>query len=91
MPNQIPEQVKAARVNELANLEADLRRRYFHQLIGRQLRVLVESPVKERPGRMVGTSCRYAPVELPGTVAMRRQFADVIAGEVREDRILAAE
>jgi len=91
MPNQIPEQVKAARVNELANLEADLHRRYFHQLIGRQLRVLVESPVKERPGRMVGTSCRYAPVELPGTVAMRRQFADVIAGEVREDRILAAE
>ncbi len=91
MPNQIPEQVKAARVEQLARLEVELRGRYYRQLIGRQLRVLVESPVKERPGRMVGTSCRYAPVELPGTVAMRRQFAEVVAGEVREDRIVAAE
>ncbi len=47
---------------------------------GMRLRVLIESPIPDRPGRMVGTACRYAPVELPGTVAMRKQFAEVHGG-----------
>ncbi len=89
MPNQVPEYVTAARVEHLATLEAELRDRYYEQLVGLQLRVLVESPVKDRPGRMLGTSCRYAPVELPGTVAMRRQFATITAGSVEHGRIIA--
>ncbi len=89
MPDQIPEAVKAARAERLAMLEAELRDRYYEQLVGKRLRVLVESPVKDRPGRMLGTSCRYAPVELPGTIAMRRQFANVTAGSVENGRIIA--
>ena len=34
----------------------------FGALRGRRLRVLVESPIPDRPGFMHGTACRYAPV-----------------------------
>src|SRR5690606_4518077 len=67
MNDQIPEPVKAARVEELQRLESALRDCYYERLVGRTLRVLVESPVPERPGHMIGTACRYAPVVLPGT------------------------
>jgi threonylcarbamoyladenosine tRNA methylthiotransferase MtaB len=38
----------------------------------------------------VGTSCRYAPVELAGEPSCVGQFVDVTAGEARDGRILAA-
>lgn len=66
MPDQIRGEIKASRVEELSRLEADLRHDYFRRLIGRPLRVLVESSVGNASGRWLGTSCRYAPVELPG-------------------------
>ena len=40
-----------------------------NRFAARELRVLIESPVENRPGNMLGTACRYAPVELPGTIA----------------------
>lgn len=80
MPHQVPPPVKAKRLEQLAELEVELRDRYLESLRGMSLRVLIESPVLDRPCYMVGTSCRYVPVELPGTVAMRKQFADVVAG-----------
>ncbi len=89
MPDQITPEVKAERCRRLGELEIELRDRYFCTLTGRRLRVLVESPVAERPGRMVGTSCRYAPVELHGDISMRKQFVDVVAGRTIEGRILA--
>ena len=89
MPDQVPPPVKADRCRRLAELEIELRDRYFRELIGRRLQVLVESPLPERPGQMIGTACRYAPVELPGTTAMRRQFREVIAGSLCEGRIIA--
>ena len=64
--DQVAPEIKAERCRRLGELEIELRDRYFRQLVGRRLRVLVESPVADRPGRMVGTSCRYAPVELLG-------------------------
>jgi tRNA A37 methylthiotransferase MiaB len=60
-------EVKAERCRRLAELETRLRERYFRGLLGRRLEVLVEGPA-ERPGRVVGTACRYAPVELAGGV-----------------------
>jgi threonylcarbamoyladenosine tRNA methylthiotransferase MtaB len=90
MSNQVPPPVKAARLEKLAALETELRDRYYESLCGMQLRVLIESPVPNRPGRMVGTACRYAPVELPGTIAMRKQFAPAIAGDVVDGRIRAS-
>lgn len=65
MPDQIPATVKSDRVERLARLESELRDRYFQSLVGRPLRVLVESPVESKADSWVGTSCRYAPVELP--------------------------
>lgn len=89
MPGQVLPEIKAERCRRLAELEIELRDRFFHQLIGRRLQVLVESPLPERPGQMIGTACRYAPVELPGTTALRRQFRDVVAATVRDGRIIA--
>ena len=87
MPDQVDGNVKARRRRHLARVEAESRARYFAGLAGRRLQVLVESPVAERPGRVVGTSCRYAPVELPGDAARCGEFAEVIAGAVVEGRI----
>jgi len=89
MDRQIAPVTKAERSRRLSELEIELRDGYFRQLGGRRLRVLVESPLPDRPGQMVGTSCRYAPVELPGDVSLRRKFVDVIAGEVIDGRIIA--
>src|SRR5262249_38732802 len=91
MPDHVPPETKAARLDRLAALEVELRDSYYKSLRGACLRVLVESPVESERGRMLGTSCRYAPVELPGTIAMRKQFATITAGDVAEDRIIAAE
>jgi threonylcarbamoyladenosine tRNA methylthiotransferase MtaB len=82
MGNQVPAQVKAERGKRLAELEQRLRRRYFAQLVGRELEVLVEGPAdaanRSCDGHappasrtaddqqwLAGTSCRYAPVEIP--------------------------
>jgi threonylcarbamoyladenosine tRNA methylthiotransferase MtaB len=91
MPDQVPPPVKAARLEQLAALEIELRDAYYQSLRGMPLRVLIESPIDNRPGRMLGTACRYAPVELPGDVSMRKQFADVTAEKIIDGHILATE
>lgn len=60
---QVPKRVKAERGQQLAELEAELRADYLNSLVGDSLQVLSES-VDER-GTVVGTSCRYAAVEVP--------------------------
>jgi threonylcarbamoyladenosine tRNA methylthiotransferase MtaB len=91
MLDQVAPAVKTARLERLATLETELRDNYYASLRGRKLRVLIESPVEGQPGKMLGTACRYAPVELPGTVALRKQFAAVTAGDVIDGRIQAVE
>lgn len=88
MPGQIPPAVKSERRERLLALEAELREHYFHSLLGRKLRVLVESPVAGRPGRMLGTACRYAPVELDASPEQRRSLVEVTAAEIVGERIL---
>lgn len=89
MEDQVLPEIKADRVRQLAELEQQLQQRYFASLEGMQLRVLVESPVEGRPGWSAGTSCRYAPVELP--VDEVGQFVDVVAGPVANHRIQAGQ
>ncbi|WP_182871032.1 tRNA (N(6)-L-threonylcarbamoyladenosine(37)-C(2))-methylthiotransferase MtaB [Rhodopirellula sp. JC639] len=71
MPDQLPGDLKSQRVQQLAELESELRRDYFASLVGESVQVLVES---ERdlvtldhgtsPARLLrGTTCRYAPAE----------------------------
>jgi threonylcarbamoyladenosine tRNA methylthiotransferase MtaB len=87
MRDQIAPEVKSDRTASLAKLECELRDRYFAALLGRRLRVLVESPIADRPGHMIGTSCRYAPVVFPSDVSQRKQFVDVLAHSTFDGRI----
>jgi threonylcarbamoyladenosine tRNA methylthiotransferase MtaB len=65
-----------------------LRARYFKTLRGYPLEVLVESAAQQ-PGRVVGTSCRYAPVELPGDPVLVGKLIRVTAGETADGVIHA--
>jgi threonylcarbamoyladenosine tRNA methylthiotransferase MtaB len=87
MDGQIAPDVKADRMRRLAELERELQCRFFGSLVGRQLRVLIESPLAERPGFMVGTSCRYAPVVVPGLISQRKQLVKVMAESTFDGRI----
>jgi threonylcarbamoyladenosine tRNA methylthiotransferase MtaB len=89
MPGQLSKQVKQERGQELARIEANLRDAYFAGLAGKRLRVLAESPIENSPERIVGTSCRYAPVELPAGAASFGEFVDVVAGPATDGRIQA--
>lgn len=91
MPDQTPPEIKAERGRRLAELERRLRQRYFRGLRGRWLEVLIESPVADAPGWMVGTSCRYAPVQIKATSDWAGQFVRVVAGDYRDEGIVAAE
>ena len=90
MPDQVAPEVKADRSRRLGELEHELRDRYYASLVGRRLRVLVESPIESRPGYMVGTACRYAPVILRGDISQRKQFVNVIAASAQDQVIVAA-
>jgi threonylcarbamoyladenosine tRNA methylthiotransferase MtaB len=89
MPDQVDPRVKQARVDQLRACEARLARRYYEGLVGRRLQVMVESPVGDRAGYASGTSCRYAPVELPLGDAAYGAFATVTVRGVGEGRLLA--
>jgi threonylcarbamoyladenosine tRNA methylthiotransferase MtaB len=96
MPDQVPKHVQQQRWRELAAVETDLRTTYYRSLLGRRLRVLVESPApkaannEEDSNPWLGTSCRYATVELPTSAAREGQFVDAIASDIRGERIIAA-
>jgi threonylcarbamoyladenosine tRNA methylthiotransferase MtaB len=114
MPNQVPATVQKQRCVELADVEAELRDKYFSRLQGRRLKVLVESklesatksdgasriravvgqphpsaPLLKSPSADVwlGTSCRYAPVELATDESRVGQLVNVTAGAYRNGRI----
>ena len=94
MAGQISATEKQARRRQLASVEEELALDYSRKLLGRELQVLLESVSKDS-SRVIGTSCRYATVEVPadefacesntlGTLCLVR------AGEVRDGRILAS-
>lgn len=83
MDGQIVPEVKEERAARLAELEAELREGYFRRLVGRRLTVLVEG--RSAPGAaLAGTSCRYAPVELPGVEAI--EPGQLVVVRVRQAR-----
>jgi threonylcarbamoyladenosine tRNA methylthiotransferase MtaB len=84
MPNPVPAHVQRERSRELAAVEAELRESFYRRLIGRSLRVLVETP---RDGSWLGTSCRYATVELAASNAEEGRFVDVRAAAALGERI----
>ncbi|MDH3719696.1 MAG: tRNA (N(6)-L-threonylcarbamoyladenosine(37)-C(2))-methylthiotransferase MtaB [Planctomycetota bacterium] len=87
MPGQLPKQIKQQRARHLAQVETELRGEYFRGLLGRRLQVLVEGKSSHDAGMLAGTSCRYAPVDLPAGAAAAGEFANVTAAEVLDGRI----
>ncbi len=87
--DQLPKPVKSARANHLIQLEAGLRRRYFQQLAGMPLRVLVEGVDPDSPAHLIGTSCRYAPVVFRSSEDVEGTLVDVTAGQPSGDRLTA--
>jgi threonylcarbamoyladenosine tRNA methylthiotransferase MtaB len=87
MPGQVQGRVAARRASELGNLGKRLEERCLRGLIGRPLRVLVESSAPYPPGHMAGTSDEYAPVVLPGDRELIGQFVRVIAEDVADGSI----
>jgi threonylcarbamoyladenosine tRNA methylthiotransferase MtaB len=93
--------VPAALVNRrreaVRGLEKELASAYYRSLDGRMLDVLVEGPDADRPGRVVGTACRYAPVSLPGhapavvgrrvPVRVQGVHAGLVLGEPQPERV----
>lgn len=65
---QVAAEEKKERCQRLAELERRLAGRYYEDLCGQELSVLVEARPANRLGYVLGTACRYVPVELPGTV-----------------------
>lgn len=66
LPDQIPGQVRLARITELERLERELAHRYHETQIGQRVEVLVEGLVEGQPGWVHGTDRRYLPVVIPG-------------------------
>ncbi len=99
MADQVHPAEKSDRAARLAALESLLRARYFGQLIGRSLRVLVESRHPRRPGWLAGTACRYAPVLVPAGNPMAGNFVagnsvvgrlvDLVVAEATNDHLEA--
>ncbi|MDG2408906.1 MAG: tRNA (N(6)-L-threonylcarbamoyladenosine(37)-C(2))-methylthiotransferase MtaB [Pirellulales bacterium] len=94
MEGQISPQEKQARGRRLVEVEQEMLLEYLDKLKGKKLQVLFESLSKDE-SRLVGTSCRYATVEVP-TNEFPGAIDDVLgslctvrAGEVVDDRIRA--
>ena len=66
MPDQVPVAVTRRRRRELAELAEELADRFRRRLVGRELEVLIERPVRDTPGWLRGTAERYVEVRLPG-------------------------
>jgi threonylcarbamoyladenosine tRNA methylthiotransferase MtaB len=89
LPNQVSPEVKRERGQRLAELGDRLARRYYESLVGRDVQVLIERESRERPGRVAGTACRYAPVEIPGDSATIGQIINVRGTAVTDHGLIA--
>jgi threonylcarbamoyladenosine tRNA methylthiotransferase MtaB len=81
---------KAERCERLAEIERDLRDGYFRSLMGRRLTVLVEGRNEEGTG-WVGTSCRYAPVDVVGGDGSAGELVEVVARGVGRNGVVGTQ
>ena len=84
----VPDTVRRERCQHLARVEVELRERYFHGLLNKPCRVLIESIDEEQPRQGLGTSCRYAPVQVNDLVFPPGQFVEVLAERVDSGRLV---
>jgi threonylcarbamoyladenosine tRNA methylthiotransferase MtaB len=86
--DRVPPAVVHERREVLRRLERELAASYHRQMIGRRLDVLVEGPDPKRPGHVLGTSCRYTPVSLPGLAAALLRRRVLVEAVALEDGVL---
>jgi threonylcarbamoyladenosine tRNA methylthiotransferase MtaB len=89
MTDFVPPQLKNERCARLAEVERKLRDDYFASLVGRCLTVLPEGRSETNAGLLRGTSCRYAPVELPADAFEPSALVRVRATAVNGDHLVA--
>ena len=83
MPDQIAKSIKTERGKRLADLEAECRQDYFHELTGQRLQLLVESI--DENGVAAGTTCRYAQLRCAKPDAHENQLIDVRVEKIERD------
>ncbi len=88
--DQVRDDEKKERCRRLAELEQRLARRYHQRLLGTSLSVLVEAGPAGRAGHVLGTACRYVPVELPGSVSDVGALIDVTVNSLLPGAVGAA-
>lgn len=89
MTDIVAPQIKNERCERLAEVESQLRGEYFGSLVGRCLTVLPEGRSDANAGLLRGTSCRYAPVELPAGAIEPGTLVRVRATAVNDDYLVA--
>lgn len=88
MPDQVPGRIAMRRAEELGKLGDTLRARYFRELLGHRLQVMVEMPIPGRPGWVGGTSDYHAPVAVPGGKELFGRFVEVVGERLENGWIL---
>jgi len=92
MSEQVSPEIKTDRRRHVAAIEREMRECYYNKLTRRPLQVLVESELNDPHSTFAGTSCRYAPVELPSTLNVKKgQFVDVTRACSQGDRLVAVD
>lgn len=78
MENQIPEQIKTNRSNELLALDKEKRKKYEESLIGSKVEVLMEESV-EIDGKImqVGHTKEYVKIALDSEINLQNQIIDI--------------
>jgi len=89
MPDQIDGRVKQRRAAQLDSVSQRLRHDFFDSLVGQRLQVLVESADATQPGVLHGTSARYAPVRLNGTLDLVGKLVEAEATSLVDDSLNA--
>lgn len=85
---QISPPILQDRRNRLLIADRELRLKYYDSLVGRTMDLLVESEDPDRPGKMRGTTCRYAASLLETVPALAGRLVPVIATRRQEEHLI---
>jgi len=88
MAGQITNRLVHERAERLIELGKRLSAQWLKRFLGRCLRVLVESPLSDRTGRLLGTSDHYLPVAFPGERNLIGRFVYVLPHKLENGRLL---
>jgi threonylcarbamoyladenosine tRNA methylthiotransferase MtaB len=89
LEDRVPPPIVQERRRRLEELGAELAQAFRRSLLGRRLDTLVEGADPRRAGHVLGTSCRSAPVSLPGYApALLGRLVPVRATALAEGAIL---